>query len=388
MKGVSLHAAARQVMRRCDELGKVSEDKGCLTRTFASPAMKRANKLVSSWMRAAGMSVREDAAFNLIGRLPSKKRGAKTLVIGSHLDTVRNAGKYDGPLGVLLGIAVAQSLRGKKLPFHLEVVGFSDEEGVKYQTTYLGSRAMCGLLSAKDLARIREKGLERAKRAKSELLAYLEAHIEQGPVLEHVRRPVGVVSAIAGQTRIRAAFIGRAAHAGTTPMKMRKDALAGAAEVILAAEKIGVIATVGQCEVAGAASNVVPGKVSFTLDVRDEQDKKRRAAVAKLRALAGKVGKRRGLKLAWEVVQATPTAAMDKKLTAVLRKAAGRSPILPSGAGHDAAVMSKICPAAMLFIRCKDGISHHPDESVNERNVAVAVDVLTRAVLELVKRHA
>jgi len=157
--------------------------------------------------------------------------------------------------------------------------------------------------------------------------------------------------------------------------------------VILAAEKIGVIATVGQCEVAGAASNVVPGKVSFTLDVRDEQDKKRRAAVAKLRALAGKAAKRRGLKLAWEVVQETPTAAMDKKLTAVLRKAAGRVPSLPSGAGHDAAVMSKICPAAMLFVRCKDGISHHPDESVNERNVAVALDVLTRAVLDLAKRH-
>jgi allantoate deiminase len=349
--------------------------------------MKRANKLVGSWMRAAGMSVREDAAFNLIGRLPSRRRGAKCLVIGSHLDTVRNAGKYDGPLGVLLGIAVAQRLRGHKLPFHLEVVGFSDEEGVKYQTTYLGSRAMCGLLSAKDLARIREKGLARAKRSKSELLAYLEAHIEQGPVLEHARQSVGVVSAIAGQTRIRATFIGRAAHAGTTPMKMRKDALAGAAEIILAAEKIGVIATVGQCEVAGAASNVVPGKVSFTLDVRDEQDKKRRAAVAKLRAVAAQVAKRRGLKLSWETVQETPTAAMDKRLTTVLRKAAGRVPLLPSGAGHDATVMSKVIPAAMLFVRCNKGISHHPEESVKERDVTVALDVLTRTVLGLSKRY-
>jgi allantoate deiminase len=374
-------------MRRCDELGRISEEKGCLTRTFASPAMKRANKLVGAWMRQAGMSVREDAAFNLIGRLPSSRRGAKCLVIGSHLDTVRNAGKYDGPLGVLLGIAVAQRLRGHKLPFHLEVVGFSDEEGVKYQTTYLGSRAMCGLLAARDLSRIREKGLARAKRSKNELLAYLEAHIEQGPVLEHAGSPVGVVSAIAGQTRIRAAFTGRAGHAGTTPMNLRQDALCGAAEVVLAAEKIGVLATVGQCDIENSASNVIPGHASFTLDVRDVKDAKRRAACAKLRKLAEAVAKRRGLKLAWEVIQETPTAAMDKKLTAVLRKAAGRAPLLPSGAGHDAAVMSKVCPAAMLFVRCKDGISHHPEESVQERDVAVAVDLLTRAVLALAEDH-
>jgi allantoate deiminase len=374
-------------MRRCDELGAISEEKGCLTRTFASSAMKRANKLVACWMRAAGMSVREDAAFNLIGRLPSTKRGAKCLVIGSHLDTVRNAGKYDGPLGVLLGIAVAQQLRGHKLPFHLEVVGFSDEEGVKYQTTYLGSRAMCGLLSARDLSRVREKGLARAKRSKNELLAYLEAHIEQGPVLEHDNVPVGVVSAIAGQTRIRAAFTGRAGHAGTTPMNLRQDALCGAAEVVLAAEKVGVLATVGQCDIENSASNVIPGRVAFTLDVRDVKDAKRRAACAKLRKFAVGVAKRRGLKLSWEIVQETPTAAMDTKLTAVLRKAAGGAPFLPSGAGHDAAVMSKVCPAAMLFVRCKGGISHHPEESVWERDVAVALDVLTRAVLDLSKCH-
>jgi allantoate deiminase len=380
-------SSAREVMRRCDQLGDISEEKGCLTRTFASPAMKRANKLVGAWMRAAGMSVREDAAFNLIGRLPSAKRGARTLIIGSHLDTVRNAGKYDGPLGVLLGIAVAECLRGHQLPFHLEVVGFSDEEGVKYQTTYLGSRAMCGVLTAKDLSRIREKGLARAKRSKSELLAYLEAHIEQGPVLEHAGASVGVVSAIAGQTRIRAAFTGRAAHAGTTPMNLRQDALAGSAEVILAAERAGVMATVGQCEVAGAASNVVPGKVTFTLDVRDEKDTKRRSAVAKLRAFATKVAKRRGLKLSWDIVQETQTAAMDKKLAAVVRQAAGRVPVLPSGAGHDAAVMAKVCPSAMLFVRCKDGISHHPDESVTQRDVAVALDVLTRTVLGLAGKH-
>lgn len=379
---------AREIMRRCDELGRVSEEKGCLTRTFHSPAMQRANKLVASWMRQAGMSVREDAAFNLIGRLSSAKRGAKCVLIGSHLDTVRNAGKYDGPLGVLLGIAVVERLRTEKLPFHLEVVGFSDEEGVRYQTTYLGSRAMCGLLAARDLARIEEKGMARAKRERRDLLAYLEAHIEQGPVLEHARMPVGVVSAIAGQTRIRAGFTGRAGHAGTTPMELRQDALCGAAEVILAAEKLGVTATVGECGVVGGASNVIPGRVVFTLDVRDASDAKRRAACAKLRRSAAAAAGRRGLELDWEVVQETATSAMDRELTGILARAAGPQVLkLPSGAGHDAAVMARVCPAAMLFVRCKGGVSHHPDEAVTTADVAVALDVLTRAVLELARRH-
>ena len=388
MSPSAVNALARQVMRRCDELGRVSEEKGRLTRTFASPAMREANAMVGSWMRQAGLTVREDAAFNLIGCLPSAKRGAKSVIIGSHLDTVRDAGKYDGPLGVLIGVAVAEKMRGQNLPFHLEVVGFSDEEGVKYQTTYLGSRAMCGLLAAKDLGRIREKGIARAKRAKREFLAYLEAHIEQGPVLEHLRAPVGVVSDIAGQTRIRAAFIGRAGHAGTTPMNLRRDALCGVAEVVLAAEKAGVMATVGQCAVEGGASNVIPGRATFTLDVRDVKDAKRRAACGKLRKIAAAVARRRGLVLEWEIVQETPTAPMDAGLTSVLRRAVGsRVRTMASGAGHDAAVMSKVCPAAMLFVRCKGGVSHHPDESVKESDVAVALDVLARAVLELAKRH-
>ena len=383
-----LLSSARKIMQRCDELGRVSEERGCLTRTFHSPAMRRANKLVGKWMRGAGMVVREDAAFNLIGRLPSAKRGAKCVMIGSHLDTVRNAGKYDGPLGVLLGLAVAERLRGQALPFHLEVAGFSDEEGVRYQTTYLGSRAMCGLLAAKDLARIEEKGLPRARRARGEFLAYLEAHIEQGPVLEHVDAPVGVVTAIAGQTRIRAELVGRAGHAGTTPMDLRQDALAGAAEVVLAAEKVGVMATVGQCEVVSGASNVIPGRVCFTLDVRDVNDAKRRRAVAQLRRVAAAVARRRGLRLRWEVIQETSTAAMDAGLTKILRRCAGRRiQAMPSGAGHDAAVLSKVCPTAMLFVRCQGGLSHHPDECVKTGDVAVALDVMTRAVLELARRH-
>jgi len=384
----AVSSSARKVMQRCDELGAISEDRGCLTRTFHSPAMERANRLVGSWMRSAGMDVREDAAFNLIGRLPSAKRGAKCVVLGSHLDTVRNAGKYDGPLGVLLGLAVAERLRGRRLPFHLEVVGFSDEEGVRYQTTYLGSRAMCGLLNRADLLRIEERGLARAKRSPREILAYLEAHIEQGPVLEATDRPIGVVTAIAGQTRIRAGFTGRAGHAGTTPMHLRHDAMCGAAEVILAAERAGVIATVGQCEVPGGASNVIPGRAVFTLDVRDVRDAKRRTSCARLRKFAAEVARRRGLKLQWKVVQETPTAAMEAGLTKVLQRAAGsKIPAMPSGAGHDAAVMAQVCPAAMLFVRCRGGVSHHPAESVKAADVAVALDVLTRAVLDLAARH-
>lgn len=380
--------SARKIMQRCDELGRISDERGCLTRTFHSPAMERANRRVGSWMQAVGMTVREDAAFNLIGRLPSRRRRAKCVLIGSHLDTVRNAGRYDGPLGVLLGIAVVERLRGLDLPFHLEVAGFSDEEGVRYQTTYLGSRAMCGMLTRRDLARIEEKGLARARRRQGELLAYLEAHIEQGPVLEHLGAPVGVVSAIAGQTRIRAVFTGRAGHAGTTPMHLRQDALCGAAEVILAAEKSGVIATAGCCDVPGGASNVIPARAEFTLDVRDVRDARRRAACERLRRQAVSVARRRGLKLLWEVVQETSTAPMDAGLTALLRRAAGtRVRAMPSGAGHDAAVMARFCPAAMVFVRCKGGVSHHPEESVKLADVAVAVDVLTRAVFELARRH-
>jgi allantoate deiminase len=352
--------------------------------------MREANALVGSWMREAGLTVREDAAFNLIGRLPSPKRGAKTLIIGSHLDTVRNAGKYDGPLGVLLGIAVAGELRGYKLPFHLEVVGFSDEEGVKYQTTYLGSRAMLGLLTKKDLQIIEEKGIGRARRPRSEFLAYLEAHIEQGPFLEEQNRPLGVVTAIAGQTRISADITGRAGHAGTTPMNLRRDALCGAAELILAAEKTGVIATVGQCQVVPGASNVIPGLVALTLDVRDADDVRRRAACAKLKREALRITKHRGLRLHdWQIVQETPSVRMDPAMTRILRGAAGRAvPSLPSGAGHDAAVMARACPAAMLFVRCKGGVSHHPEESVEISDVAAALDALTLAVLELAKQHA
>ena len=381
-------------MRRCDELGAISDERGRLTRTFASPAMRRANQLVGAWMREAGLQVHEDAAFNLIGRLPGTNRGAKTFLLGSHLDTVRDAGKYDGPLGVLTAIATVQLLRERDvtLPLHLEVAGFSDEEGVRYQTTYLGSRALAGTLTAADLARIQEKQIVEARRKKNEFLGYAEVHIEQGPVLEKNNLPVGVVTAIAGQSRLRVEFHGVAGHAGTVPINLRHDALAGAAELVLAAEDCGALATVGKLEVANGASNVIPGNVSLTLDVRDQQDARRIAAVKALQTKAKTIARQRGLKLIWQPVHQTGAVQCDKKLTQIFSNGVAQSGLkvltLPSGAGHDAAALSTICPVAMLFVRCKGGVSHNPAESIKTADVAIAIGVLADFIQTLVKRYA
>ena len=385
---------AQLVMQRCDALGKISEESGKLTRTFASPAMRRANKLVGAWMRDAGLQVREDAAFNLLGKLPCGDKRAKTLLLGSHLDTVRDAGRYDGPLGVLTAIAAVQLLRerGVTLPFNLEVVGFSDEEGVRYQTTYLGSRALAGTLTAADLARIKEKQIVKAKRPRGEFLGYAEVHIEQGPVMEKHNLPVGVVTAIAGQSRLRVEFQGVAGHAGTVPMNLRHDALAGAAELVLAVESCGVRGTVGKLEVAPGASNVIPGHVTLTLDVRDQNDARRLAAVRSLHAKAKVIAKRRGLKLTWTPVQQTAAVQCDKTLTQIFSKCVAQRGLkvlkLPSGAGHDAAALSVICPVAMLFVRCKGGISHNPAESVKTADVAPAIGVLADFIQTLATRYA
>jgi allantoate deiminase len=388
-------------MRRCEALGAISDEPGRLTRTFHSPAMARANALAGSWMREAGLDVREDAAFNLLGRWPSPRRGARTLLLGSHLDTVRDAGKYDGPLGVLVALAAVEHVKAQRrstdhaLPFHVEIVGFSDEEGVRYQTTYLGSRAMAGTLTRRDLARIEEKGIQRARRKRGELLAYAEAHIEQGPVLEQRGLPVGVVSAIAGQSRLRVELHGRAGHAGTTPMDGRADALCGAAELALAVERCavgGIVATVGELRVEPGASNVIPGRATLSIDIRHADDRRRIAAVRRIESEARAIARRRGLRLVWTLVQETSAVRCDAALTRML--AASVAPAvpdvlhLPSGAGHDAAALSAICPVAMLFVRCRGGISHHPDELVRRDDVACAIGVMADFIMALAARHA
>ena len=379
-------------MRRCDKLGAVSDDEGRLTRTFHSPAMQRANALVGSWMRGGGLEVREDAAFNLIGRWPCVNPRVKTLLLGSHLDTVRDAGKYDGPLGVLAALAVVEQLRAENvaLPFHIEVIGFSDEEGVRYQTTYLGSRALAGTLRKVDLDAIDENGIERAGRKRGEFLAYVEVHIEQGPVLEAERLAVGVVSGIAGQSRLRVEFSGRAGHAGTAPMNQRQDALCGAAEFVLAVEQCGITATVGELDVQPGASNVIPARVTLSVDVRHPDNVRRHFTVAELDRRAGAIAKRRGLRVKISTVQSANSVACDPMLTARMQAAVARHQprvlTLPSGAGHDAAALSILCPVAMLFVRCKGGVSHHPAESVKTADVVIAISALREFVLLMAAR--
>jgi allantoate deiminase len=396
-------SGARKIMQRIEALAKISECAENLTRTFASPAMRRANDLIAQWMREAGMKTRMDAIGNLIGHYAGKKSDAKILLLGSHLDTVRNAGKFDGPLGVILAIACVEKLHRQKirLPFAIEVVGFADEEGVRFQTAYLGSEVVAGCFDQKHLKRKDTNGismreavqnfgghpakLKSARLNSKNLLGYIEAHIEQGPVLEEKNLAVGVVTAIAGQTRVRISFIGSAGHAGTTPMNLRKDALCAAAEFVLAVEKLakkigGLVATVGEISALPGASNVIPDKANLTLDLRHAKDSVRRSSHQKLKQMAFEIAARRKLKLDGEVVQETDAVecseTFSKRLGDAVKRRQKKLLHLPSGAGHDAAVMAKITPAVMLFIRCKNGISHHPEESVKAEDVQIAFDVL------------
>jgi allantoate deiminase len=391
-------------MQRLDILGTCSEEPGRLTRPFASEAMRRANEHVASWMQEAGMAVRRDNAGNLLGRYEGS-RGDATLLAGSHLDSVRNAGRYDGPLGVMVALAAVQRLRdaGSRLPFAIEVIGFADEEGLRYGTTYLGSRAIAGTFDLADLLRTDAEGVTMAEAIRSfggdpdrvaedrwqggNLLGYVEVHIEQGPVLEARDLPVAIVSAIAGQSRIRLVFTGEAGHAGTVPMNRRKDALAAAAEFVLVVEAEaratdGLVATVGQLAVSPGASNVVPGEATLTLDIRHAEDAVRTEHSQRMLRLASEIATRRGLAVSSEPIAENRSTPVSPRLTALLAKAVqsvGHPAVkLPSGAGHDAVVMAGITNMAMLFVRCKGGISHHPAESVNEEDVAVAIDVLAR----------
>jgi allantoate deiminase len=353
-----------RVLERCDRLGAVSEEPGRLTRRFGTAAMREANALVAGWMREAGLDTREDAVGNLLGR----RGDGPALMLGSHLDTVIDAGRYDGPLGVLVAIEAAE-----RVPRPLEVAAFADEEGVRFGTAYLGSSALTGRFDPEWLERRDADGVrlgdlvEPPGPAREDVLGYVEVHIEQGPVLERLGEPVGVVTAINGQSHAEVTFIGEAGHAGTVPPQDRRDALAAAAEWILAVEAAG--GTVGRLDVEPNVRNVIPGRCTATLDLRGPDDATRRAAVAGLRARAG-----RGREVEWRDLADIPAVAMDERLSAAF----GVATRLPSGAGHDAAMMASIAPAAMLFVRCAGGISHNPAEAVDEADVAVAIDALER----------
>jgi allantoate deiminase len=407
-------SAAKKIMQRIKALANISDVPGETTRTFASPAMRRVNELFGKWMREAGMETRVDAVGNLIGHYNGAKPGAKILLLGSHLDTVRNAGGFDGPLGVILAVACVENLHRRKirLPFVIDVIGFADEEGVRYHSAYLGSKVLAGYFDKKDLLRKDDIGismrtaiknfggdptkLKSARLNPKQLIGYVEVHIEQGPVLEGNNLAVGIVTAIAGQTRARVRFIGHAGHAGTTPMNLRKDALCAAAEFILAAENLarktpGLVSTVGEISVKPGASNVIPGNVCLTLDIRHEDDFARKSAHSALKKIALQIARRRTLQLDGQVVHETAAVNCSKNLSILLGKSVKRRQRglvrLSSGAGHDAAIMSKITPVAMLFIRCKNGVSHHPDESVKVQDVQIAFDVMNDFLQSLGEKY-
>jgi len=390
-------------MQRCDALARHSELAGGLTRVFLSPEGRAAGDAVLGWMREAGMQAALDAMGNAVGRYEGVRAGLPCLMLGSHLDTVRDAGKYDGMLGVISAIECVDALnkQRKKLPFAIEVVGFGDEEGVRFGTTLLGSRALAGtlapeVLEAKDASgtsiasALREFGLNpdrlsNVKRKKSEVLAYAELHIEQGPVLEAEGLPVGVVTAINGFSRLRVALRGEAGHAGTVPMALRRDALAAAAECIGVVERVAknvpeLVGTVGRIEAKPGAINVIPGEVLFTIDVRAPVDDVRVEAVDELRSLISNIAQRRNLQLEIETLQQFRSSACAPWLMEQLERAiqAQGLPVrrLPSGAGHDGMAMKAIADIAMLFVRCKGGVSHNPAESITEEDAAIGAAVL------------
>ena len=399
-------ARASRIVARADELAVLSEDEGALTRRYGSQALLDALALAEGWLREAGLTTRRDAIGNLIGRLEGERPGLPALALGSHLDTVRDAGRWDGPLGVLLAIDQAAARAGGVLPFALEAVVFADEESLRFPTSYLGSHVWAGLWDDAELALTDADGVtvETAIRAMGGdptrvgasardpggLLGWCEVHIEQGTRLERADVPLGVVSGIQGQTRGAVTFRGQAGHAGTTAMDARRDALLAAAEWALAVEAQGLatdglVATVGRLAVAPGAANVIPGLAVASLDLRHPDNETRHSAIAALIARAGEIAARRGVTAVWAKHTDNAAVAFSPRLQSLLAQAVEQTtgaaaPRLASGAGHDAAPLARVTEVSMLFLRCRDGISHNPAESVACADVAAAVAALDRFV--------
>ncbi|MHA0917184.1 allantoate amidohydrolase [Kosakonia cowanii] len=406
--------AAGRVMARCDALAQLSESTEGLTRVYLSSEHLQANALVAQWMQQAGMNTWQDAVGNICGRYEAAQPGAQALLLGSHLDTVRNAGRYDGMLGVLAAIEVVDALNraGLRGAQAIEIIGFADEEGTRFNIALLGSRGLTGswpaswlacedaqgvsVAQALALAGLSADAIFAAQRPVADFSAYLELHIEQGPVLEQEDLALGVVSAINGAHRLHARFTGEAGHAGTVPMRHRRDALAAAAEWLLFIEQTtqafapDIVATVGTLQCEPGAVNVIPGAVSLTLDIRSPQDEARDALLQRLLAQAEVIAARRGVGFSHEIfytIAATPCdEALRAQLTDAVREVQGRTMLLPSGAGHDAIAIAERWPSAMLFVRCAGGISHHPAESVTEDDVAQALRAFSLAVGQLIAR--
>jgi hydantoinase/carbamoylase family amidase len=405
-------ASAERLLAQCDVLAGFSSLGHGICRTWLSPEHKACNEQVAQWMSAAGLTVRVDAAGSLIGHRPGAAGNAPVLLIGSHLDSIPDAGRYDGILGVLLGIEVCAALGDTPLPFAIDVIGFGEEEGVRFGTTLMTSRATAGTFEAEWLAlqdadgttvaqALDRFGLNAARIADAaydggQLLGYLEAHIEQGPVLEDLGLPLAVVTSIAGAKRLAFEIGGMAAHAGTMPMDRRQDALVGAAHCIAAIEQQavahGVLATVGTIEALPGGVNVVPGGARFTLDIRAGDDGRREAALDAIAAAAERCCADRGLTIDVQLLHQASAAPCDPTLQAAIARgieATGQTPhYMESGAGHDAMALATLCPVGMLFLRCTGGISHHPDEAVLVDDVARTFTALHATVQALAAEHA
>ncbi|WP_418277466.1 allantoate amidohydrolase [Isoptericola jiangsuensis] len=427
-EGDRVAVAARRVMARCDELARVSATSDAIERVYLSAEHARVNRLAAEWMRELGMTARQDAAGNLVGRLDTAGApdpDAPALVLGSHLDTVPDAGRYDGIVGVLMALEVVRLLRVPRadgdgdgrgfvspLPFALEVIAFSDEEGTRFGKALLGSSAVAGLwrddwwtLTDADGMTLREAFVEfgldparvgEAARRPAELVGYLEAHIEQGPELDDRGEPLAVVSSIASARRFQLVVTGEARHAGGTPYDRRRDALLGASEAALAVERIcraehHVIGTVGRLEAYPGAVNVVPGEAHLSLDLRGELDERRDAVWGSIEAELDAIMGRRGLRWQAREVHSAPAVFCAPLLQDVVRE--GIVSTLPRGgdapttlfspAGHDGMSIGAVTGVGMLFLRNPDGISHHPGESVSTADVALGVRALAESVLQL-----
>ncbi len=394
---------AEEVVARCRRLASFSEDHGSTRRTFLSPPMRDCHREITRWLEPLGMRVRVDAAGNLRASYPAVESDAPRLLVGSHLDTVPNAGAYDGVLGVMLAVSFLEALHPRRLPFGIDIVGFSEEEGVRFGVPFIGSRAVVGrldeeLLNVQDgqgisvRKAIEQVGLNPVEipRAclshvgeKTEYFGYIEFHIEQGPVLEDLGQPLAVVESVAGQSRLEFTFLGRNNHAGTTPMHLRCDALAGAAEWITAVESLarntaGLVATVGKIEAKPGATNVIAGETQLTLDVRQGLNEIRIQAVKNLVEQAQGIAGRRGLTLRWKTLLEQPAVPMDPFLVAEIERAIKKTGVAPhrmvSGGGHDAMILAEKVPAAMIFLRTPGGISHDPSESVAIEDVEKAIE--------------
>jgi allantoate deiminase len=400
---------AVRAIAECKRIAAMSEEPGRITRRFLTAPMRDVHAYLRRRMEALGMTTNIDAAGNLRGLWRPARAQNKRFLMGSHIDTVPDAGAFDGVLGVTLALEWVELAQDLELALAIEVIAFSDEEGVRYGVPFLGSRAVAGCFDLKLLANedakgvrmddaIRAFGLDPAKIGEAALdkdvLGFVEIHIEQGPVLEADGLSVAAVSAIAGQTRLNLSFSGEANHAGTTPMRLRRDALAAAAEWITAVEALaqrtdGLVATVGKISVEPNAGNVVPGVAHLSLDVRHVRDDERASSMEKFLAKANEICERRGIGLECKVKLDQPTVPMDERLTASLTRAieAAKLPrrIMPSGAGHDAMVMAACVPAAMLFLRSPKGLSHHPAEAVLEEDVEAALHVGQEFLLRIIR---